>query len=80
MKRQDALQNISLKLAQFAMQNQQQYVNVINDMRQLIVETNQKLDDIIADSLKKASYSGLCPSSILESKEDIAISHKAASV
>ena len=73
MKRQDALQNISLKLAQFAMQNQQQYVNVINDMRQLIVETNQKLDDIIADSLKKASYSGLCPSSILESKEDIAI-------
>lgn len=66
LKSEEALQHISLKLAQEATRNQQIYVQVIDNMHQLLIEANQKLDGIIAEGVKRAAQSGLCPSSIIE--------------
>lgn len=66
LKSEEALQHISIKLAQEAAHNQQIYVQVIDNLHQLLIEANKKLDDIIAEGVKRAALSGLCPSSIIE--------------
>lgn len=72
-KRADFLQNINMKLAQVAVQNQQQYILMIDEMHQMLTETNQKLDAIITDSLKNSSLTGLCPSSITDAEDDFTL-------
>lgn len=73
LKRGDFLQNINMKLAQVAIQKQQQYILIIDKMHQLLTETYQKLDTIITDSLKKSALTGLCPSSITDAEDDYAL-------
>ena len=73
LKREDALKQINMKLAQVAVQNQQKYAQIIDEMHLLLKAANEKLDNLIADSLRTAAYSGLCPSSIQESQEEFII-------
>ena len=73
LKREDALKQINMKLAQVAVQNQQKYAQIIDEMHLLLKAANDKLDNLIADSLRTAAYSGLCPSSIQDSQEDFII-------
>lgn len=70
LKREDFLQNINMKLAQVAVQNQQHYIQMIDEMHQMLTEANKKLDAIITDSLKKSALTGLCPSSITDAEDD----------
>lgn len=72
MKRPDALQHFNMALAQEAVRNSEQYMQVIMDMNQSMAEANRKLDSIINDNLNKAKMSGLCPSNIVENDKPYA--------
>lgn len=73
LKREDFINNLNTRLVQIAVQNQQQYAKVIDNMEQLMTAANQKLDNIIVDSLKKSTISGLTPSNIIEEKDDVVL-------
>ena len=49
LKREDAIQHINMTLAQAAIQEQQKYVEVIDNMHELMVTANRKLDGITED-------------------------------
>ena len=49
LKREDALQHISMTLTQVAIQRQQEYAGVIDNMHELMVAANRKLDGITED-------------------------------
>ena len=73
MKRQDALQHISMALAQEAVQHQKEYARIIDDMHHLLAVANEKLDKLLENLHGQALLAGLTPSSIITKEEDYTI-------
>lgn len=73
LKREEALQHVSMAIVQAAVQNQQKNAQIIEEMHLLMKVADGKIDTLIASNLENAAQSGLSPSSIIESKEDVSI-------